>query len=308
MSQIRKKERKNWFYSYNMIFDLPVSEHAKIVYLYLCRCADTEDQAFPSYGTMAKKCSISRRTAIRAIQELEEVGLLTKEERTILKNGKPVNTSNLYTIYDCPNEVNEGVVSEGHPPSVTQSLPLVPHSHQVVSHSHSEGLPNEGLPITKSVSQSVSLSIEPTDRRTDRPKSINQSSRELSKTELVLTELIARTKIHNEPTLQELWLPVFEYMIFAPTFPAAVNRPKGMILNRIQQITRETLYNAYRRVDTHLKLTGTQVTNSVAYLAVALYNEIGRESADNGLAFASSNYCSDEEIDDFIATLSAERL
>jgi len=100
---IRKREKKNWFYSYNMIFDLDISEHAKIVYLYLCRCADSEGQAFPSYSTIAEKCSIGRRTAIKAVKELLAVGLLSVEQRT-REDGSL--TSNLYTIHDEPQGVD----------------------------------------------------------------------------------------------------------------------------------------------------------------------------------------------------------
>lgn len=300
MNRIRKKERKNWFYSYNMIFDQPLSEHAKLVYIYLCRCADDEGQAFPSHSTIAQKCSIkSRQTVINAIAELENIGLLTKVKRTRKDKGR---TSNLYTIYDAPpvQQIDTPCPADGHPPVQQMDTPCPADGH--------EGLSNEGLPIIKSISQSISLSIKPTDRQTDRPKTHNQSSKEPNKAELVLTELVERLELHKEPILQELWLPVLEHMTFSPTFPQAVNRPWSIIHSRMQQITRETLYNTYKRVDSHLKLTGTQVTNSIAYLAVALYNEIGRQPADNGLAFASSNYCSDEEIEDFIASLSSERL
>jgi len=137
---IRKKEKKNWFYSYNMIFEQPISEHAKIVYLYLCRCADSEGQAFPSYNTIAEKCSISRSTAIRAIKELKEAGLLSVEQR-IEADGSL--TSNLYTIYDEPQPAE---VQEVHHPSVTQTLPLVSHRHYPSVTQTPEGLPNEGLP------------------------------------------------------------------------------------------------------------------------------------------------------------------
>jgi len=135
---IRKKEKKNWFYSYNMIFEQPISEHAKIVYLYLCRCADSEGQAFPSYNTIAEKCSISRSTAIRAIKELKEAGLLSVEQR-IEADGSL--TSNLYTIYDEPQPAE---VQEVHHPSVTQTLPLVSHRHYPSVTQTPEGLPNEG--------------------------------------------------------------------------------------------------------------------------------------------------------------------
>ena len=165
MNNIRK-ERKNWFYSYNIIFDSELSEHAKIVYLYLCRCADEESQSFPSYNTIAKKCSISRRTAIRAVQELEDVGLLSRDRRTKAKNGKLVNTSNLYTIHETPQK---GVVPEGHHPSDTESPPLVPEGHHPSDTESPKGLPYEGLPIIKdySVSQSVKEETEQTDGQTE---------------------------------------------------------------------------------------------------------------------------------------------
>lgn len=138
---IRKKEKKNWFYSYNMIFEQPISEHAKIVYLYLCRCADSEGQAFPSYNTIAEKCSISRSTAIRAIKELKEAGLLSVEQR-IEADGSL--TSNLYTIHDEPQPTE--VIQEVHHPSVTQTPPLVSHRYHPSVTQIPEGLPNEGLP------------------------------------------------------------------------------------------------------------------------------------------------------------------
>lgn len=119
MNKIRRANKRDFFIAQNMIFDLNISEHAKITYLYLCRCADDESQAFPSYNTIARKCSFSKRTAMRTIQDLEEIGLLSVEKRQVEKSGKPVNTSNLYTLYDSPS----------HHPSDTQSLPLVTESH-----------------------------------------------------------------------------------------------------------------------------------------------------------------------------------
>lgn len=125
-----RKRAKNWFYSYNAIFDYPISEHAKIAYLYLCRCADADGQSFPSYNTIGEKCSFSRRTAIRAITELLEIGLLEKYGR-IKEDGE--QTSNLYYI----NEPAEGG-------SATQSPPPVPHSHHPSATQSPEGLPIKG--------------------------------------------------------------------------------------------------------------------------------------------------------------------
>jgi len=107
---IKKKERKNWFYSYNMIWDQPLSEHAKIAYLYLCRCADDNGQAFPSHATIAQKCSISRQTTINALNELKNAGLLSCKQR---KDSSGSLTSNLYTIFDV--SVLDKTQNENHP-------------------------------------------------------------------------------------------------------------------------------------------------------------------------------------------------
>ncbi len=113
---IRKSERKNWFYSYNMIFEHAISEHAKITYLYLCRCADAEGQSFPSHSTIGKKCGIkSRQTVINALGELECIGLLSKEKRVRTDGGQ---TSNIYIIYDTPitpvQQMDTPCLGDGH--------------------------------------------------------------------------------------------------------------------------------------------------------------------------------------------------
>jgi hypothetical protein len=134
---IRKKERREWFYSYNMIFEAPVSEHAKIIYLYLCRCADGEGQSFPSYNTMGKKCGIrSRQTVANAIKELESFGLLVREQRKKENGGQ---TSNLYTIYDTPvQQMDTPCPANGHPPVQQMDTPCPAGEHEV--------LPKEVLP------------------------------------------------------------------------------------------------------------------------------------------------------------------
>lgn len=93
--------KKGFFFSYNMIFDLDISEHAKLLYLYLCRRADGNSCTFPSYATMAEACSMSRATAIRTVKELMVAGLLSRTRQQ--KRGKEY-TSNLYLLYPFPDE------------------------------------------------------------------------------------------------------------------------------------------------------------------------------------------------------------
>lgn len=100
MDKIRKQERKNWFYSYNMIFSLKISEHAKLIYIFLCRSADAETQCFPSYNYIGEACGIKSRTTIAtALKELETAGLI---ERAAQYNSDGRQTSNCYYIYDTP--------------------------------------------------------------------------------------------------------------------------------------------------------------------------------------------------------------
>lgn len=97
-----KRERKNWFYAYNLIFDIEIDSNAKLVYLCLCRYADNDDRAYPSHRTIGVKCGIKSRTTIKkAIDMLMSVGLLDWEEQRTQRGGQ---TSNIYTIYNEPNE------------------------------------------------------------------------------------------------------------------------------------------------------------------------------------------------------------
>lgn len=95
-NQLNDGRKKNWFWDYNCIFDTNLTEHAKLIRLFLARCADNDSrQSFPSINTIAQKCSISRPTVKRALAELEETGWLKKAHR-YTENGD--FTSNIYTL------------------------------------------------------------------------------------------------------------------------------------------------------------------------------------------------------------------
>lgn len=77
-----KTEWGRFFTAPNEIFDLELSSHAKIVYLFLCRMANNETgSSFPAQATIAKKCSVSLATAKRALGELKDMDLLAVEKR-----------------------------------------------------------------------------------------------------------------------------------------------------------------------------------------------------------------------------------
>lgn len=86
--------------SNEIIFDLPVSRLAKLVYLYLCFIADEEGKCIISLSDIAKKCDIkARKTVIGFINELKEVRIIKVDNRT---NDTGYTLSNLYTVYAKP--------------------------------------------------------------------------------------------------------------------------------------------------------------------------------------------------------------
>jgi len=86
-----------FFWAYDSVFERKdVPAYGKLVYLYLCRRANADGKSIPSYQTIADDCGLSRRTAIRAIKELETIGLLVITKRKRENNS---NTSNLYLIF-----------------------------------------------------------------------------------------------------------------------------------------------------------------------------------------------------------------
>ena len=102
--KVQKVERKNWFYSYDMIFDVDISNHAKLLYVYLCRCADSKSQSFPSNKKAAKHCNVGETTTKEAFKVLIKARLITKETRRRKDNGQ---TSNRYTIFPKPYTIVE---------------------------------------------------------------------------------------------------------------------------------------------------------------------------------------------------------
>lgn len=85
-----------------MIFDLPLSEHAKLTYLCLCRLVDSEAKAFPSHRLLCEKTGIKSKTTVKtALRELMLAGLLAAAPQHT-DAGKQM--SNLYIIYNEPQQ------------------------------------------------------------------------------------------------------------------------------------------------------------------------------------------------------------
>jgi len=85
----------SFFYTYNAIFDAAISGHAKLVYAYLCKCADASGKSFPAHKSIAAATSVCVTTVKKALIELEREGLVMTQGQTRADGGR---RANVYTI------------------------------------------------------------------------------------------------------------------------------------------------------------------------------------------------------------------
>lgn len=80
---------------FSSIYAEELPHRAKAVYMYLKDRADKDGKCWPAIGTIARELHLSRRTVERAVADLVQAGLLTKEQRWRDNGGK---SSLLYTL------------------------------------------------------------------------------------------------------------------------------------------------------------------------------------------------------------------
>jgi len=91
---------ENFYLCNSAALQADLSKSAFKVYSFLSMGANNKTRScFHSKGTIAKQCSISASTVVRAIRELCEKGLL-ETQRRFRESGK--QTSNRYTLIDNP--------------------------------------------------------------------------------------------------------------------------------------------------------------------------------------------------------------
>jgi len=121
---LRDGRTRNWFYLENDLLDREdLTIYEKTVYIVIARYVNSENKAFPSYETIAKKGSMAKVQAKRVVKSLTQKGLLKKEVRKT-KDNKGY-TSNLYTLLnpkpkDKSNTNEKGVVSDRYQGGVPQ--------------------------------------------------------------------------------------------------------------------------------------------------------------------------------------------
>jgi predicted transcriptional regulator len=82
--------------NYNrIVYDHDLPHRAVAVYMYLRDRANKEGKCFPSIQTIKTDLKLSKSTVIRALHDLEQAGLITKEERWRTNGGR---SSTLYAL------------------------------------------------------------------------------------------------------------------------------------------------------------------------------------------------------------------
>jgi hypothetical protein len=91
-------KKKRWIVCFeHAILDMDLSIYEKMVYIALCSHAKKDGPAFPCVMTIAQEASCSRTKVFEALNTLEELGIITRENRIFPKRGQ---SSNLYEIED----------------------------------------------------------------------------------------------------------------------------------------------------------------------------------------------------------------
>lgn len=83
---------RGWFWVENAIFDAEISHQAKLVYLYLCRCANGNGASWPSIKRISTGTGISIASVKRALDELIDGQYLDRQ------SGQDGGNSNTYTV------------------------------------------------------------------------------------------------------------------------------------------------------------------------------------------------------------------
>ena len=108
--------RQGWFWMEDAVIDTygrALGAIGLAVYAYLARRSDPRGVSFPSYGTIARDLNLGRRTVIKYIHRLEELGLIVVHRR----NGQG-RASNVYQLVNVRGREPDPVppVSGANPP------------------------------------------------------------------------------------------------------------------------------------------------------------------------------------------------
>jgi DNA-binding MarR family transcriptional regulator len=118
-------KRTNLCFWHSALDEAGLSLAAIGVLTFLIRCSAKAFGAFPSFATIAKARSISRRTAIRAVKELEKKGLIEVAHDFLKSNRYRVRSLEEWQNWLSENQIKISRCSGDTTPGALVSLPSV---------------------------------------------------------------------------------------------------------------------------------------------------------------------------------------
>jgi len=158
---LRDVRVRNWFYLENDLLDRQdLTIYEKTVYIVIARYVNSENTAFPSYETIAKKGSMAKVQVMRVVKSLIKKGLLKKEARKNKTNGG--STSNLYTLLNpkLDNKDKKEGVSDRYPGGIPQISGVVSHRYPNNTNIKNTNLNNVNRASSKEVVENSKNVIE----------------------------------------------------------------------------------------------------------------------------------------------------
>lgn len=94
----RMKSKRKEFYLTTKALECSLSSAARSVFMYLSYCFDRKGECFPSMRRIAEVCGVCRNTALKAVNELEAAGLISRSPRVVKCGCGIRQTSNAYRL------------------------------------------------------------------------------------------------------------------------------------------------------------------------------------------------------------------
>lgn len=105
---INKNAKGKGKHTYNNVTEIRnLNNNEKLVFVYICRCANNGKTAFPSYNTIADKCCISKDTARKCIEVLYNNSFILKKNRGHMPNNEGQVKKNFSNVYKINNDLTK---------------------------------------------------------------------------------------------------------------------------------------------------------------------------------------------------------
>lgn len=207
--EIRFARQIPWFTCYTTIWEREdLDAETKLVYINLAGHAGNNQRAWPSYDTIARETSLSRRCVIDRVKILNNKNLLVKRPRFLANGGQ---TSNLYIVFPSHEPFNpkkESIDTTGNlvnkPQDVGDAQHTLPDLEGGVHRMHGGGAPH--APKYDHSNNNVVVVKDSTSKKINAEKSLSKKLTYNQKPESLKKELDIKEKVltPTEHQIQEI--------------------------------------------------------------------------------------------------------